>query len=99
MADQTLRALTRKFGGSAKVWLRQMQWHLGRGQGEQARKTLDRALNALPKRKHIKASAAPGCHMLGQCAVHCQRASDCQDCSPDHAQQASCLVRHPFVRG
>lgn len=59
MAEQTLRALTRKFGGSAKVWLRQMQWHLARGQGEQARKTLDRALNALPKRKHIKASCCP----------------------------------------
>ena len=59
VADQTLRALTRKFGGSAKVWLRQVQWHLARGQGEQARKTLDRALNALPKRKHIKASCCP----------------------------------------
>ena len=59
MADQTLRALTRKFGGSAKVWLRQMQWHLARDQREQARKTLDRALNALPKRKHIKASCCP----------------------------------------
>lgn len=46
--------MTRKFSGSAKVWLRAYGYDLGRGDGNAARRTLDRSIGALPARKHIK---------------------------------------------
>lgn len=55
LAAEALRAMCRKFGGSAKVWLRQLDHLLRRGDGEAARRLLERALAALPARKHIKA--------------------------------------------
>lgn len=55
LAAEALRAMCRKFGGSAKVWLRQLEHLLRRGEGEAARRLLERALAALPARKHIKA--------------------------------------------
>jgi hypothetical protein len=55
LAAEALRALCRKFGGSAKAWLRQLDYLLRRGEGEAARRALERALAALPPRKHLKA--------------------------------------------
>jgi hypothetical protein len=58
LAQQALKAMTRKFSGSAKAWLAAYGHAVQAGDGEGARKTLDRALAALPPRKHIKARAA-----------------------------------------
>ena len=38
----------------SQVWLRLLEWQLSHDEGGKARATLDRALQALPKRKHIK---------------------------------------------
>lgn len=46
--------MCKKFNTSAKVWLKHVEWLLQRGDSEGARKTLDRGLNSLPRRKHIK---------------------------------------------
>ncbi len=54
LAQQTLRAMTRKYAGSAKVWLRAYSHEIGRGDAAAARRALDRAIAALPARKHIK---------------------------------------------
>ncbi|BDA47226.1 probable protein RRP5 homolog [Coccomyxa sp. Obi] len=54
LAQQTLRAMTRKYATSAKVWLRAYSHELGRGDAAAARRALDRAIAALPARKHIK---------------------------------------------
>ncbi|KAK9832620.1 hypothetical protein WJX81_004603 [Elliptochloris bilobata] len=58
LAAEALRAMCRKFGASAKVWLRAVDHALRRGEGETARRTLERALAALPPRKHIKVLSA-----------------------------------------
>jgi rRNA biogenesis protein RRP5 len=55
LAQQVIKAMCRKFGGSAKVWLRAYGHAAGRGDAEGARKTLDKAMSSLLKRKHIKA--------------------------------------------
>lgn len=52
--QQTLKAMTRKFAGSAKVWLAGYNHAVQSGDADGARKTLDRAIAALPPRKHIK---------------------------------------------
>ena len=46
--------MTRKFAGSAKAWLAGYGHAVRSGDAEGARRTLDRALAALPPRKHIK---------------------------------------------
>ncbi len=51
--------MTRKYGASAKVWLRAYGLDLGRNDGNAARRTLDRAIGALPARKHIKVGRIP----------------------------------------
>ncbi len=53
----TLKALCKRFGGSAKVWLRAMEQALAKGEPEGVRPALQRALQALPQRKHVKVSA------------------------------------------
>ena len=54
LAEQTLKAMCRKFSESAKVWLRHIAWLLTKDRAEAARKVLDKSFAALPKRKHIK---------------------------------------------
>ena len=54
LAEQTLKAMCRKFSGSAKIWLRNISWLLSKDRAEAARKALDRSFTALPQRKHIK---------------------------------------------
>ena len=54
LAEQTLKAMCRKFSGSAKIWLRNISWLLSKDRAEAARKALDRSFSALPQRKHIK---------------------------------------------
>lgn len=54
MADQLFRAMAKKFGASAKVWLRMIANLLKRGEAARAAQALDRSLLSLPKRKHIK---------------------------------------------
>jgi rRNA biogenesis protein RRP5 len=61
LADDALRAATKKFGGSCKVWLKAVEHALsggGDGAGEAARRALERGLAALPRRKHVKAIVA-----------------------------------------
>ena len=63
LVDETLRAMTKRFSGSCKVWLRAIEHALEAGGGApeagaaggDARKLLERALAALPRRKHVKA--------------------------------------------
>ncbi|GLI68751.1 hypothetical protein VaNZ11_013243 [Volvox africanus] len=55
LAEQVERALTKKFGGSSKVWARAIERALQKNDGESARNLLERALQSLPRRKHIKA--------------------------------------------
>lgn len=56
LAQQVMKAMCRKFTGSSKVWLRAYGHAAERHDSEGARKTLDKSMSALPKRKHIKAS-------------------------------------------
>lgn len=61
---QTQKALLHPFGEAssqfrpcsfaAQVWLRAIGWELRKGEGEGARKMLERGLQSLPRRKHIK---------------------------------------------
>lgn len=59
LAEQTLKAVCRKFSTSAKVWLRHISWLLSKDRADAARKVMDKSFDALPQRKHIKASALP----------------------------------------
>ena len=78
LAQQVIKAMCRKFAGSAKVWLRAYGHAAERRDGEGARKTLDRSMTSLPKRKHIKASISstgssmwagtPDCSCILACA-------------------------------
>lgn len=54
LAQQTLKAMTRKFKESAKVWLRAYSHDRNNADAAAAGRTLDRAIKALPQRKHIK---------------------------------------------
>jgi len=53
-ASAAVGALCRKFRGSCKAWLRAVTLHLQGGSGEAAKGALDRAVAALPQRKHAK---------------------------------------------
>ena len=61
LAQQVIKAMCRKFATSAKVWLRAYGHAAERHDSEGARKTLDRSMTSLPKRKHIKASTPHVC--------------------------------------
>lgn len=54
LAEQTLKAMCRKFSESAKIWLRHIAWLLTKDRADAARKVLDKSFAALPQRKHIK---------------------------------------------
>ena len=54
LAEQTLKAMCRKFSESAKMWLRHITWLLTKDRADAARKVLDKSFAALPQRKHIK---------------------------------------------
>lgn len=58
LAEQTLKAISRKFSSSAKIWMRQIAWLLSKGQSDAVKRTLDKAFKALPQRKHIKVRPA-----------------------------------------
>lgn len=60
LCGQLLKTMCKKFGGSAKVWLRQLEHMLQAGDEEGARKLMDRALASLPRRKHIKVGGEDG---------------------------------------
>jgi len=58
LLQDTLKAMTKKFSGSCKVWLRAIESALGtdgEAAGDTSRRLLERALAALPRRKHVKA--------------------------------------------
>ena len=55
LAQQVIKAMCRKFAGSAKVALRAYGHAARAGDAEGARRALDRSLTSLQKRKHIKA--------------------------------------------
>ena len=55
LAQQVIKAMCRKFAGSAKVALRAYGHAAQAGDAEGARRALDRSLTSLQKRKHIKA--------------------------------------------
>lgn len=54
ITEQFFKSLSRKFRASCKVWLRYCQFKLGGQHAEAAQRVLDRALEAVPKRKHVK---------------------------------------------
>ena len=54
MTEQFFKTLTRKFRKSCKVWLRYCTFKLRGAHPEAAGRTLERALEAIPKRKHVK---------------------------------------------
>eukprot|EP00887_Chlorella_sp_A99_P002754 scaffold6.g2754.t1 len=54
LAEQCLKAMTRKFSGSVEVWLRAVRYRLARGEAEAARRTLDHSLQSLPKFEHVR---------------------------------------------
>lgn len=54
LAQSVLKTMCRKFGGSCKVWGRHLAYWVKRGDGEEARRVMERAVQALPKRKHVK---------------------------------------------
>eukprot|EP00798_Chlamydomonas_sp_ICE-L_P000496 gene496-1903_t len=55
LAEQLLKTVTKKFGTSAKVWLKHLEHMLNQGDEEKGAKMLmERALVSLPARKHIK---------------------------------------------
>lgn len=58
LAEQTLKAMCRKFSESAKIWLRHIAWLLAKDRADAARKVLDKSFAAVPQRKHIKVSQA-----------------------------------------
>ena len=68
LAQQVIKAMCRKFPGSAKVALRAYGHAAQAGDGEGARKALGRSLTSLQKRKHIKARPIPA---AGAFEVHC----------------------------
>lgn len=53
MAENVLKAMCRKYSGYPEVWIRTIRYRLSRGDSEGARRTLDRALQALPKKEHV----------------------------------------------
>lgn len=54
VTEQFFKTCTRKYRQSCKVWLRYCQFKLKGGHAEAAQRVLDRALEAVPKRKHVK---------------------------------------------
>jgi len=54
LAEQLLKAACRKYSMSAKVWLRHIEHLLTRGKGDNAKALMDRSLQSLARRKHIK---------------------------------------------
>lgn len=54
MRESLLKAMTRKFGSSAKVWLRLIESQLSSGEGDKVQGSIDRAMKSLHPRKHIK---------------------------------------------
>ncbi|KAK3236152.1 hypothetical protein CYMTET_53700 [Cymbomonas tetramitiformis] len=59
-AEQLLRSATSKFPSSAKVWLRHVAHLLHRNKPDAAQKVLDRSLQSLPRRKHVKVISQAG---------------------------------------
>lgn len=59
LAEQTLKAMCRKFSSSAKIWMRHISWLLSKDQPDAVKRTLDKAFKALPQRKHIKVRRFP----------------------------------------
>ncbi|KAL1677463.1 hypothetical protein EV122DRAFT_214020 [Schizophyllum commune] len=53
--EEQFKKTAKKFGHSSKVWTLYGEFFLRRGEVEEARKLLPRALQSLEKRKHIKA--------------------------------------------
>ncbi|KAG6817708.1 hypothetical protein H0H87_004499 [Tephrocybe sp. NHM501043] len=53
-ADEQYKRTCKKFGQSSKVWTLFGEYHLRRGDLEEARKLLPRSLQSLDKRKHLK---------------------------------------------
>ena len=54
ITEQFFKTLTRKFRQSCKVWLRYCQFKLGGQHPEAGQRVLDKGLEAIPKRKHVK---------------------------------------------
>lgn len=59
-AEDLLVTMCRKFNGSAKVWLRHIAFQLQEGKGKAAQAVLDRSLQSLPRRKHLKVISRMG---------------------------------------
>ncbi|KAI7838131.1 hypothetical protein COHA_008062 [Chlorella ohadii] len=60
LVEQCLKAMTRKFNENPDVWLRAVKFRLSRGDGDGARKTMDRSLQSLPKFEHVRMISQTG---------------------------------------
>ncbi|TPX58764.1 hypothetical protein SpCBS45565_g07918 [Spizellomyces sp. 'palustris'] len=54
LANQLHQVMTKKFNMSSKIWTSYGLYQLRRGKVEDARRILQRSLQSLPKRKHVK---------------------------------------------
>ena len=77
LAQQVIKAMCRKFVGSAKIALRAYGHAAQAGDAEGARRALDRSLTSLQKRKHIKARPIS---LAGAGEVHRSMRSACCGC-------------------
>jgi rRNA biogenesis protein RRP5 len=53
LAEQCLKAMCRKYGAAPDVWIRAIRYRLAHDDSDAARRTLDRALQSLPKHEHV----------------------------------------------
>lgn len=54
LCRQCLKTACKKFSASCKVWLRHITYLMSLGDQDEAKKVLDRALQSMPRRKHVK---------------------------------------------
>lgn len=53
LAEQCFKAMCRKFSASPDVWLRAVRYRLTHGDADGAKRTLDRAMQSLPRHEHV----------------------------------------------
>ena len=97
LAEQTLKAMCRKFSSSAKTWMRQITWLLSKDQPDAVKRALDKSFNALPSRKHIKVLLF-SCRMycLALFRLHTHACLHCNRCNADREKHVS-LCNIPSV--
>eukprot|EP00958_Prasinococcus_capsulatus_P013529 scaffold1399_cov410-Prasinococcus_capsulatus_cf.AAC.8 len=79
-ATELWKSACRRFRTSCKIWLKQVRLMLIQKKGEQARRSVERGLEALPKRKHTKFVSQVGLleyKVRGSFGIECYGAHCC----------------------